>query len=99
MRQESLSKLRQFSLAVAVACLAVAGATAGWAKDQVRVAGLTWPGYGWWYLAQAKNLAPDLDITYQQIEDPFQSFALMSSGQLAIIGGDPFDTAVDGAIR
>src|SRR5687768_219560 len=84
MRQASLSKLRRFSLAIA-ACLALASASTGWAKDQVRVAGLTWPGYGWWYLAQAKSLAPDLDITYQQIEDPFQSFALMSSGQLDIV--------------
>jgi NitT/TauT family transport system substrate-binding protein len=85
MRQASLLKLRQLFLTVAVTCLAFTGSTAGWAKDQVRVAGLTWPGYGWWYLAQAKNLAPDLDIAYQQIEDPFQSFALMSSGQLDIV--------------
>jgi len=55
------------------------------AKDQVRVAGLTWPGYGWWYIAKAKNLAPDLDISYQAIEDPFQSFTLMTSGQLEIV--------------
>jgi len=79
MRQASISRIRQFSLAIAVAGLAFAAATSGWAKDQVRVAGLTWPGYGWWYIAKAKNLAPDLDITYQAIEDPFQSFALMSS--------------------
>src|SRR5262245_57292288 len=85
MRQASLSKLRQLFLTVAVACLAVAGSSAAWAKDQVRVAGLTWPGYGWWYLAQAKGLAPELDISYQQIEDPFQSFALMTSGQLDIV--------------
>lgn len=56
-----------------------------WASEQVRVAGLTWPGYGWWHIAQAKKLAPDLDITYQAIEDPFQSFSLMSSGQVEII--------------
>jgi NitT/TauT family transport system substrate-binding protein len=85
MRQASLFRLRQFSLAIAVAGIAFAAATAGWAKEQVRVAGLTWPGYGWWYIAKAKNLAPDLDITYQAIEDPFQSFGLMSSGQLEIV--------------
>src|SRR5262245_7402916 len=84
MRQASLSKLRQFLFTIAVTCLAFASSP-GWAKDQVRVAGLTWPGYGWWYLAQAKNLAPDLAIAYKQIEDPFQSFALMSSGQLDIV--------------
>jgi NitT/TauT family transport system substrate-binding protein len=55
------------------------------AGEQVRVAGLTWPGYGWWYIAQAKKLAPDLDISYLAIEDPFQSFGLMSSGQIDII--------------
>jgi NitT/TauT family transport system substrate-binding protein len=85
MRQASFSPLRNFSIAIAVAGIALAAATAGWAKDQVRVAGLTWPGYGWWYIAKAKNLAPDLDITYQAIEDPFQSFALLSSGQLDIV--------------
>ena len=85
MRQASFFRLKQLSLAIAVAGVALAAATAGWAKDQVRVAGLTWPGYGWWYIAKAKNLAPDLDITYQAIEDPFQSFALMSSGQLEIV--------------
>jgi NitT/TauT family transport system substrate-binding protein len=55
------------------------------AAEKVRVAGLTWPGYGWWYIIQAKNLAPDLEITYQAIEDPFQSFSLMTSGQLEIV--------------
>jgi len=44
MRQASFSRLLQFSLAIAVAGLAFAAATSGWAKDQVRVAGLTWPG-------------------------------------------------------
>lgn len=59
--------------------------SAALAKDQVRVAGLTWPGYGWWHIINAKGLAPDLEVTYQAIEDPFQSFSLMASGQLEII--------------
>lgn len=71
-----------FALVVAALALCTTGAMA---KDKVRVAGLTWPGYGWWYLAEEKGLAPDLDISYQQIEDPFQSFSLMSSGQLDIV--------------
>ncbi len=85
MHNVSLSRLRQWLLAVAVAGLALLTADFASAKDQVRVAGLTWPGYGWWYIAKEKNLAPDLDISYQAIEDPFQSFSLMSSGQLDII--------------
>ena len=85
MRQALLSRSRQFLLTIAIAVVAFVAANSAWAKDQVRVAGLTWPGYGWWYIAKAKNLAPDLDITYQAFEDPFQSFGLMSSGQLEIV--------------
>ena len=85
MRESFLYRARQVVSALAVASIAVLVTATAFAKDQVRVAGLTWPGYGWWYIAKAKNLAPDLDISYQPIEDPFQSFGLMSSGQLEII--------------
>lgn len=82
-RSRPLSALIAFAFAFAFACVAGTGSVS--AAEQVRVAGLTWPGYGWWYIAKAKNLAPDLDISYQSIEDPFQSFSLMASGQLEII--------------
>jgi NitT/TauT family transport system substrate-binding protein len=85
MRPVSLFRLGHFLLALAVAVFVLVAVSTAWAKDQVRVAGLTWPGYGWWFIAKEKNLAPDLDITYQPIEDPFQSFALMTSGQLEIV--------------
>ncbi|MCI0430722.1 MAG: ABC transporter substrate-binding protein [Rhodospirillales bacterium] len=65
--------------------LIFAGGQGASAAEKVRIAGLTWPGYGWWHIIQAKNLAPDLEITYQAIEDPFQSFSLMTSGQLEIV--------------
>lgn len=78
-------RLRQFSLAIALIGVALMVAVSASAKEKVRVAGLTWPGYGWWHIANAKDLAPDLDITYQAIEDPFQSFSLMSSGQVDIV--------------
>ncbi len=70
--------------AFSLAMLFMAAAPAG-AKEAVRIAGLTWPGYGFWYIAQEKNLAPDLDISYQAIEDPFQTFGLASSGQLEVV--------------
>lgn len=82
-RELSRSTSRLVSLVAAGAALLMS--TAALAKDQVRVAGLTWPGYGWWHIINAKGLAPDLEVTYQAIEDPFQSFSLMSSGQLEII--------------
>jgi len=81
----SISHIRRWLLAAGLAGLALFTANLALAKEQVRVAGLTWPGYGWWYIAKEKNLAPDLDITYQAIEDPFQSFSLMTSGQLEIV--------------
>ncbi len=85
MCQVAVLRLKQFSLAVALIGASVLAGAPACAKEQVRVAGLTWPGYGWWYIAKAKNLAPDLDISYQPIEDPFQSFSLMTSGQLEIV--------------
>ena len=80
-----LRSLRQIAVLIVFAVASVVASSASFAVERVRVAGLTWPGYGWWYIAKAKNLAPDLDISYQAIEDPFQSFSLMTSGQLEII--------------
>ena len=37
------------------------------AKEPVRISGLTWPGYGFWYIAIEKDLAPDLDIIYGMV--------------------------------
>lgn len=70
----------------AVSFLAFAlAASSSLAAERVRIAGLTWPGYGWWHIAKAKNLAPDLDISYQAIEDPFQSFSLLASGRVEFV--------------
>ena len=42
------------------------------AKEKVRVGHFTWPGYGFLYVAQEKNLAPDLEFEFTIIEDPIQ---------------------------
>ena len=55
------------------------------AAEEVRIAGLTWPGYGFWFIADEVGLAPDLEISYEAIEDPFQTFALAAAGQLDIV--------------
>ncbi len=85
MQYAPLPRSRHRLLTATMACFALLSANQALAADDVRVAGLTWPGYGWWHIAQAKKLAPNLNITYQAIEDPFQSFGLMSSGQVDII--------------
>jgi NitT/TauT family transport system substrate-binding protein len=55
------------------------------AKEKVRVGHFSWPGYGFLYVAQEKNLAPDLEFEFTIIEDPMQLFSLLSSGQLDLV--------------
>ncbi len=74
-----------FCLALFAVSALFVGARVAEAKEQVRVAGLTWPGYGFWFIAEEKGLAPDLEITYQAIEDPFQTFALATAGELDVV--------------
>lgn len=53
-------------------------------KPVARVSLFSWPGYGFWFIAKEKNLAPDIDLDIQIIEDPYESYAQMSAGQLDI---------------
>lgn len=76
---------RLLIVAVAAIAVLVSVQSAAFAKEKVNIAGLTWPGYGFWFIAQEKGLAPDLEISYQAIEDPFQSFGMASSGKLDIV--------------
>jgi NitT/TauT family transport system substrate-binding protein len=52
--------------------------------ETVRLSLFSWPGYGFWFIAQEKNLAPDLDFEITIIEDPYESFALMSADALDV---------------
>ncbi|MBC8270162.1 MAG: ABC transporter substrate-binding protein, partial [Rhodospirillaceae bacterium] len=74
-------------LAITVLFCALLVGTAGtvMAKEKVRVGHFTWPGYGFLYVAQEKNLAPDLEFEFTIIEDPIQLFSLLSSGQLDLV--------------
>lgn len=80
---------RQFSRLLTVTalfCALLVGTTgAVSAKEKVRVGHFTWPGYGFLYVAQEKNLSPDLDFEFTIIEDPIQLFSLLSSGQLDVV--------------
>lgn len=74
-------------IAAAVICSLIGFGTVGSAvaAEKVRISGLTWPGYGFWDIVTAKNLAPDLDISYQQIEDPYESFNLVAADQMDVV--------------
>lgn len=69
------------SLAVLILALISANAVSA---ETVRLSLFSWPGYGFWFIAQEKNLAPDLDLEITIIEDPYESFGLMSAGALDV---------------
>ena len=69
-------------IAVGVGLTTATGAAL--AQEKINIALFSWPGYAWWFVAKEKNLAPDLDLNIQIIEDPYQSFALMASGGLDV---------------
>lgn len=54
------------------------------AAEKVRLSLFSWPGYGFWFVAQEKNLAPDLDFEIAIIEDPYESFGLMAADALDV---------------
>lgn len=53
-------------------------------KPTARVSVFSWPGYGFWFIAKEKNLAPDLNLDIQIIEDPYESYGQMAAGKLDI---------------
>ena len=55
------------------------------AAEEVKISGFTWPGYGFWFIAKEKNLAPNLDIDYQTIEDPYESYNLVTADQMDVV--------------
>lgn len=81
MRQRGSVSLATLCVVMAVAVMMVVQSGA-LAAEPVRVSLFSWPGYGWWFIAKEKNLAPDLDLQISIIEDPYESYALMAAGQL-----------------
>lgn len=67
-----------------LASLAAAPRATAEEKPTVRVALFSWPGYGFWFIAKEKNLAPDLNWDIQIIEDPYESFGQMKTGRIDI---------------
>ena len=83
---QRLSGLHRVAFVVAVAVALVAmGPGHAIAKETVRISLFSWPGYGFWFVIKEKNLAPNLDLDIQIIEDPLQSFGMMTAGQLDVM--------------
>lgn len=78
--------LSRLCLALLVAGLVGMGlAHTASAQDTVRVGHFSWPGYGFLYVAEQENLAPDLKFEFTVIEDPVQLFSLLATNQLDIV--------------
>jgi|TARA_R110000772_G_scaffold245757_1_gene359208 NitT/TauT family transport system substrate-binding protein len=65
-----------------IAILALALGSATQAADPVKLSLFSWPGYGFWFIAKEKGLTEGLELDISIIEDPYQSFALMTAGEL-----------------
>lgn len=74
---------RSFARCVLACALAFCTVFAS-AAEKVNVSLFSWPGYGFWFIAKEKNLAPDLDLNISIIEDPYESFSLMTAGTLDV---------------
>lgn len=72
------------SIAILALCAFTLGALPSHAAEKVRISLFSWPGYAFWYIAKEKNLAPDLDLDIQIIEDPYESFGQMKAGKLDV---------------
>lgn len=75
--------MKRLSRLLLAGALAFAAAGAG-AAEKVNVSLFSWPGYGFWFIAKEKNLVPDLDLNIAIIEDPYESFSLMTAGKLDV---------------
>lgn len=80
-----LARLLPLRVCAPVACaLTLLFSGSALAVEKVKVSLFSWPGYGFWFIAREKNLVPELALDIQIIEDPYQSFGLLSAGQLDV---------------
>lgn len=70
---------------VCCAFVATVGGAMTWANETVRIGHFSWPGYGFFHIVDEKNLAPNIDIEFTILEDPYQLFGLMSTGQMEVV--------------
>lgn len=75
---------RTVCLSLLAASLTITTPGSALGKEEVNVSLFSWPGYGFWFIAEEKDFAPDLDWNIRLIEDPYESFAMMSAEQLDI---------------
>jgi NitT/TauT family transport system substrate-binding protein len=82
---------RRFLTCAIAFCLLLGASAGARPKDPVRIGvGGSWPGYGIWYVIDARGLAPDLDLQLSILEDPRQVQSM-----LAAVSFDLVDSTFD----
>ncbi len=76
-----MKALPTIALLAALTCASVSHAAE---PSKVNVAFFSWPGYGFWFIAKEKNLAPNLELNIQLIEDPYETYGQMAAGRIDI---------------
>jgi NitT/TauT family transport system substrate-binding protein len=77
--------LGKLKLLASAAFVLWAGVTSALAQTTVKVAGFTWPSYGYWSIVENQKLSDKIKIEFRQIEDPYDSMSLLASGQLDVV--------------
>jgi NitT/TauT family transport system substrate-binding protein len=70
---------------MAISAMVIGSTQIASAAEEVKISGFTWPGYGFWFIAEEKNLAPNLEISYLTIEDPYESYNLVTANQMDVV--------------
>jgi NitT/TauT family transport system substrate-binding protein len=76
--------MKKIQLLIAMLCTMALSVSVAADVPTVRVSLFSWPGYGFWYIAKEKNLAPGINLDIQIIEDPYESFGQMTAGRIDI---------------
>ncbi|MAS93277.1 MAG: ABC transporter [Verrucomicrobiales bacterium] len=76
--------MKHRSILKLIAMLALLTFSGAQAAEKVSVSFFSWPGYGFWFIAKEKGLAPDLELDLQIIEDPYESFGQLAAGKLDV---------------
>ncbi len=80
-----LRKKNHLVIVIMLSLFLVSFSQAAAAKEKIKVgACVSWPGYSFYELVRAKNMAPDYDIEVSIMEDPLGGHALLAAGQLDI---------------
>jgi len=78
--------LTQACTAFALFLASIVVASPSFADEKVRIGHWSWPGYGFFYVAEEKGLVPEgIKFEFTVLEDPVQLFSLQSTGQLDVV--------------